>query len=141
VIPRLISRRALFYVLVLTGEEIPDLMQKRASEHPDTDPFVREVNRYHRQEEARHLAYARMLLPERWKQAGRGERFVIRWVAPAFIRMMFDTMVHPGVYGAVGLDPWKTWKAVRESPNRVALRHEALRPLLHALIDAGAIRP
>src|SRR3954468_19038488 len=66
VIPRLIRRRALFDVLVLTGEEIPDLLQKLASEHPDTDPFVKEVNRYHRQEEARHLAYARMLLPERW---------------------------------------------------------------------------
>src|SRR5438067_271565 len=84
VLPRLITRRALFDVLVLTGEEIPDLMQKLASEHPDTDPFVKAVNRYHRQEEARHLAYARMVLPERWAQASRGERFVIRWLAPAF---------------------------------------------------------
>lgn len=49
---------AMLYVLVLAGEEIPDRMQKLASEHPDTDPFLAEVNRYHRQEEARHLSFA-----------------------------------------------------------------------------------
>ena len=49
---------------MLAGEEIPDLMQKLASEHPETDPLLAEVNRYHRQEEARHLAFARMRLPE-----------------------------------------------------------------------------
>ena len=37
---------------------------------PDTDPFVREVNRYHRQEEARHLSFARTRLPEVWESAG-----------------------------------------------------------------------
>src|SRR4051812_22055232 len=62
VLRHLTKRKALFDILVLTGEEIPDLFQKLASEHPDTDPFVREVNKYHRQEEARHLAFARMLL-------------------------------------------------------------------------------
>ena len=40
--PRLMRRPAFFCVLVLTGEEIPDLYQKLASEHPDTDPFIRE---------------------------------------------------------------------------------------------------
>ncbi len=59
-----IRHPALFVVLVLTGEEIPDLLQKLASEHPETDPFIRAVNRYHRAEEARHLAYGRIVLPE-----------------------------------------------------------------------------
>src|SRR5438132_11686312 len=131
IVLRHLSRwRALFDILVLTGEEIPDLFQKMASEHPDTDPFVREVNKYHRQEEARHLAYARLLLPELWQQAGWFERGLIRRVAPLMVRGMFDTIVHPGVYATVGLDQWKTWKAVRNNPKRVAIRHQALRPLL-----------
>src|SRR5436190_14976433 len=130
VLRHLTKRKALFDILVLTGEEIPDLFQKLASEHPDTDPFVREVNKYHRQEEARHLAFARMLLPELVQQAGWVERRMIRRVAPLIVRGMFDMIVHPGVYATVGLDPWKTWKAVRVSPKRVATRHEALRPLL-----------
>src|SRR5436190_20091435 len=141
VLRQLMKRRALFDILVLTGEEIPDLFQKLASEHPDTDPFVREVNKYHRQEEARHLAYARMLLPELWQQASGFERRLIKRVAPLVIRGMFDTIVHPGVYATVGLDPWKTWTAVRTSPKRVAIRHQALRPLLNALVEAKAFTP
>src|SRR5579875_3779935 len=102
-LPLLMSMPAFFCVLVLTGEEIPDLLQKLASEHPETDPFVREVNKYHRQEEARHLAFARMILPELWRQASRFERFMIRRVAPLMVGGMFDMLVHPGVYETIGL--------------------------------------
>src|SRR5437762_6377665 len=95
VLHRLLRKPAFFDLLVLTGEEIPDLFQKLASEHPDTDPFVRAVNKYHRQEEARHLSFARMLLPELWQQASRFERWAIRHIAPRFVRGMFDLIVHP----------------------------------------------
>jgi hypothetical protein len=61
---------ALFCVMLLAGEEIPDLLQKLASEHPETDPLLRAVNKYHRAEEARHLAFARLTLAEQWAQAG-----------------------------------------------------------------------
>ena len=140
VLPWLMSMPAFFCVLVLTGEEIPDLLQKLAAEHPDTDPFIRQVNRYHRQEEARHLAFARMILPELWQRAGRFERLMIRRVAPLVVGGMFDTLVQPGVYATVGLPGWKTWRAVNRSPGRRALKHQALRPLLDALVAAGAFR-
>jgi len=132
---------ALFYVLVLGGEEIPDLFQKLAADHPATDPFVRDVNRYHRAEEARHLSFARSVYPEIWADAGPVDRFAVKRIAPLMIRDMFAMMVHPGVYEAVGLPPFKTWFRANKSPERVALRHEATRPVLKALIDGGAIRP
>lgn len=131
---RLVSRPATLDVLVLGGEEIPDLMQKRAAEHPDTDPFLREVNRYHRAEEARHLAYARTVLPERWEQAGAVDRFLVRRVVPLLIRGMFDMMVHPGVYAAVGLPAFRTWRRANRTPFRVGLRHEATRPIVRTLL-------
>lgn len=137
----IIALPATLYTLVLGGEEIPDLLQKKASEHPDTDPFIREVNRYHRQEEARHLSFARAVLPEVWAKAGPVDRFAVRHVAPLVIGGMFDLLVHPGVYETVGLPGWDTWKAVKASPQRVAMRHEATRPVLDALIAAGAINP
>jgi hypothetical protein len=139
VLRRLLFKPALFCTLVLAGEEIPDLLQKLASEHPDTDPFIREVSRYHRMEEARHLSFARMLLPELWAGASRGERWAIRHVAPRMVGGMFDMIVHPGVYAAVGLPTWATWRRMISSPRTVALRHEALRPILAALIQAGAL--
>jgi hypothetical protein len=136
----IVSIPALLYTLVLAGEEIPDLFQKRCAEHPDTDPFLAEVNRYHRMEEARHLSFARAVLPEVWEKASIVEKIAVRRVAPLVIKGMFETIVHPGVYAAAGLPMWATWKAANRTPQRVALRHEALRPVLDALVGAGVFR-
>jgi hypothetical protein len=137
----IIRRPALLDVLVLAGEEIPDLLQKKAAEHPDTDPFLAEVNRYHRQEEARHLAFARTVLPEQWRRASWTDRFAVRHIAPLVIRDMFRLLVHPGVYETVGLPGWATWRAVNRTPERVALRHEATRPVLEAMLQAEVVPP
>lgn len=131
---------ALFYTLVLGGEEIPDLIQKYASEHPGTDPFVRAVNKYHRQEEARHLSFARAVYPEVWERAGLIDRLAVQYVAPPVIKTMFEMLVQPGVYAAIGLPAGETWRAVNASPVRRQLRRLATRPVLDALIDAGAVR-
>ena len=130
---------AMLYVMVLAGEEIPDRMQKLASEHPDTDPFLASVNRYHRQEEARHLSFARAMLPEVWAKSSKVERAVIRRIAPLVIHDLFRFMIHPGVYAQVGLDPWPTWKLVNKSPTRVQLRRVSTRPVLEALLNAGVL--
>ena len=98
-----LRHEALFMVMILTGEEGPDLLQARSVEHPDTDPFVREVNRYHRAEEARHLAYGRLRIGELWADAPVVERWIIRHVAPVVTANVFDGLVHPGVYETVGL--------------------------------------
>ena len=136
----IIRHPAFFYVLVLGGEEIPDLLQKLAAEHPDTDPFLREVNRYHRAEEARHLAYARTVMAEHWAAAGAVERYAVKRFAPLVIGGMFEMLVHPGVYATVGLPMWSTWKAAKRNPRRIALRHDATRPIVKAMLEAGVLR-
>ncbi|HEY1830851.1 MAG TPA: diiron oxygenase [Acidimicrobiales bacterium] len=137
VLPVLFNMPALFCLLVLSGEEVPDLMQKLASEHEDTDPMVKAVSKYHRQEEARHLAFARLILPEQWAAAGPIERVIVRYLGSRIATGMFDTIVHPGVYATVGLPTWETWKKANQSAGRTALRHRALRPLFTQLLDAG----
>ncbi len=134
---RVIKLEALFCVMVLTGEEGPDLIQKRSSEHPQTDPFIREVNRYHRLEEARHLSFARAVLPELWDQASAFERMLVRHFAPLLMASMFDSLVQPGVYRTVGLPGWRTWNSVRKSEARRQLRADAFRPVMEALRVAG----
>jgi len=140
VLPVLTSMPSLFCLLVLSGEEVPDLLQKLASEHDHTDPMIKAVSKYHRQEEARHLAFARMIFPEQWAAAGPIERFLVRYLGSRIAKAMFDTIVHPGVYAAVGLPTWPTWRAVNRSTGRTALRHRALRPLLTPLLEAGVFR-
>lgn len=135
-----IKRPVLLYTLILAGEEIPDLIQKLAAEHPDTDPFMREVSKYHRQEEARHLAFARAVLPEEWKRASWLDKALVRHVAPVIVFEMFNILVHPGVYRAVGLPGWKTWRRAIYSAPRVKLRQQATGNILKALVDAGAVK-
>ncbi|HZJ28188.1 MAG TPA: diiron oxygenase [Acidimicrobiia bacterium] len=132
---------ALLLVMILAGEEIPDLLQKLASEHPETDPMLAALNRYHRMEEARHLSYARTVLPEAWASAGRVERIRIRYAAPLMIDQLWQMFVHPGVYQTVGLPSFKTWRAANQLPRRIALRKEATRPVLTALLAAGVMEP
>ena len=139
-LPSLMNKPALFCVLVLTGEEVPDLLQKRAVEHPETDPFIRDINRYHRAEEARHLQFGRMVLPDFWRRAGFIERWMVRRLSPLIMRGTGEMLVHPGVYEVVGLPKWRTWRAANRTPQRRAFRHEALRPVLKAVIDAGVLK-
>ena len=129
---------ALLLVMVLAGEEIPDHLQKLAAEHPDTDPFLAALNRYHRMEEARHLSFARTVLAEAWSRARWVERQRVRIGAPFMISQLWQAFVHPGVYATVGLPTWSTWKAVNQLPRRKELRRTVTRPVLEALIDAGA---
>jgi hypothetical protein len=139
-LPLLLRRPATLDAFVLAGEEIPDLFQKLAAEHPDTDPFVRDVSRYHRMEEARHLAFARTTVGEHYRVATWSDRFAVRWIVPLGIVGMFDLMVQPLVYRTIGLAPLKTWRAVRRLPSRVALRQQCARSVLTALLDAGVLK-
>jgi hypothetical protein len=136
---RIARHDALLLVMTLAGEEIPDLLQKLAAEHPATDPMLAALNRYHRQEEARHLSFARAVLPEAWARAGRIERAAVRHVAPLLIGTLWQNFVHPGVYAVAGLPTWDTWKAVQKLPRRVELRQRATRPVLAAALDAGCL--
>lgn len=136
----LLHSPAFFDVMLLAGEEIPDLLQKLASEHPETDALLRSVNKYHRAEEARHLAFARMVLPEHWAKAGALERFRVRYLAPLHIKMLFEAMVHPGVYRTVGLPAMPTWRAAHRTPQRLKIRYDATRPILATLLDIGVLK-
>jgi len=138
--PLLVRRPSTLDAFVLAGEEIPDLFQRLAAEHPDTDPYVRAVSRYHRLEEARHLAYARTTVGEHYRRATWTDRFAVRWIAPIATVAMFDTIVQPFVYPTVGLPALRTWLRVRRQPARVALRRECVRSVLQSLIDADVIQ-
>src|SRR5919106_1008023 len=140
VLPLLLRRPATLDAFVLAGEEIPDLFQKLAAEHPDTDDYVRDVSRYHRLEEARHIAFARTTVGEHYRDATWTDRFAVRWIVPAGIIGMFDMMVQPLVYPTVGLPAFRTWRRVRRLPRRLELRQQCARAVLKPLMDAGVFK-
>jgi P-aminobenzoate N-oxygenase AurF len=139
-LPLLLRRPATLDAFVLAGEEIPDLFQKLAAEHPDTDDYVRDVSRYHRLEEARHIAFARTTVGEHYRKATWTDRFAVRRLVPLGIVGMFDFMVQPFVYPTVGLPAFRTWRRVRRLPRRLELRQQCARAVLKPLMDAGVIK-
>ena len=80
-----------------------------------------------------------MLLPEVWDRASAADKSMVWHVAPGLIREMYENMIHAGVFAAVGLPGVATWKSARNHPGRVEVRTAATRPVLDALIEAGAI--
>ena len=139
-LPLLLRRPATLDAFVLVGEEIPDLFQKLMAEHADTDSYVRDISRYHRLEEARHLAFARTTVGEHYRATSWTDRFAVRWIVPAGIVGMFDAMVQPFVYATVGLPPLRTWLRVRRLRERVAMREQCARAVLNALLDARVLK-
>jgi hypothetical protein len=134
----IMNNPVLLGVMVLAGEEIPDLVQRRQLEHPDTDDYIRRVNAYHREEEARHIAFAGILLPELWRRANRRQRFLVKRVAPILVDLMLETQLfHPGIYEAAGLPGRRTARAVRRSASYRQLRAEAMRSVLKAWLNAA----
>ena len=132
------SNPLLFCAMVLAGEEIPDLLQRRAIDHPDTDDYLRRANAYHREEEARHLAFGRLLLPELWAAASWRERWLVRRVAPLLVNLMMNTqLTHPGIYAAAGLPARRTARRVIRSAHHRELMAEAMRGVLKALLAAA----
>jgi hypothetical protein len=140
VLPLLLRRPATLDAFVLAGEEIPDLFQKLAAAHPETDEYVRAVSQYHRLEEARHLAFARVTVGEHYRHTTWTDRFAVRWIAPVGVAAMFDILVQPFVYRTVGLPALRTWLRVRRQQGRVALRQQCARAVLNALLDADVLR-
>lgn len=132
---------AMLNLMVLAGEEIPDMMQRKMIDDPGADAFVQSVARYHRQEEARHISFAKVMMPDLYRDTHALDRFAVRHLAPGAIRRLFDFFVHPLVYKSIGLPPLRTWLAVRSNPVRVAHRYEATRPVVTALIDAEILKP
>jgi hypothetical protein len=132
------SHQLLLCTMVLAGEEIPDLVQRRAVEHPDTDDYLRRCNAYHREEEARHIAFAGILLPELWARASRRERWLARRVAPALVNLMMETqLTHPGIYAAAGLPGARTHRKVLRGANHRDFMADAMRPVLKTLLASA----
>jgi hypothetical protein len=138
-LPLLFRRPATLDAFVLVGEETPDLLQRLAADHPNTDPYVRAISRYHRLEEARHLAFARMTVGEHYERATWTDRFAVRWIVPLGTVLMFDIIVQPFVYRTVGLPALRTWLRVRRQPERLVLRRQVARAVLDGLIAAGVL--
>lgn len=134
------THESAWLISTLVGEEFPDIVQHASVNDPNTEPLLKEINRYHILEESRHLSFAKMRLIEAYPSAGLIERFFIRYILCVQAWFMFALYVNPGVYAVVGLPKWRTWWAAQRLPKRRNIRVKAMRKVLDACLNAGVFR-
>ena len=114
----------LFFACVLIFEEIAQFYNKSIAIDPEVWPLARAINRYHAEDETRHIAFGRLQVEETW------ERFAPQWSAEDRKRLArylthytataLRSYVNPDVYRAAGL-PADTRQQILESPHWISL--------------------
>jgi hypothetical protein len=121
------------FAAALIAEEILDALQREAMADDSLQPLVRMVSRIHVVEEARHIRFAR---DELARQVAASRRGWAGRVSLAYSRLMIGraawtvthSLIHPGAYAAVGLDPARARTAAWANPAfRETLRWSAER--------------
>jgi hypothetical protein len=93
------------FAAVLVAEETTDRVQRIMMDDPSLQPLIRQVNRIHVIEEARHVRFAREEVSRRMTGMRWPMRELHRQLTAAISYLIIDSMVDPAVYKSVGIDP------------------------------------
>lgn len=131
----------LFFARVLIFEEIAHFYNKAVATDPEVWPLAREINRYHAEDESRHIAFGRLQVEELW------ERFAVQWSADErsrigrylahYITTVLRSYVNPDVYRAAGL-PAGVRQQILESPHWASLAERSTARITRWLAKIGA---
>ncbi len=114
----------LFFARVLIFEEVAHFYNKAMSGDPEVWPLARDINRYHAEDETRHIAFGRLQVEDMW------ERCAAQWSADdrkrigrylaQYTTMVLQSYVNPDVYRAFGL-PTDIRQQILASPHWISL--------------------
>ncbi len=137
------SRSALFWAMVVIGEELPDRLNQRLRqgiEEVTLSAVVYRVAQIHSREEANHAAYARLRCEEASARLRGWQRALLSPVLSCILDVFARYLYFPpaSTYRCAGLVPGKTWRAraLRNSLRR-SQAGAMLRPTLEFLRGAG----
>ncbi|MFJ1753450.1 diiron oxygenase [Kitasatospora sp. NPDC088134] len=118
-------------------EEILDAFQREVMNDETLQPLTRQVSRIHVIEEARHISYAREELVR--KHLGPVRRRYEQLFIGLIVYYATTALIHPRLYGAVGVDP-KVGKAVaRANPHWRSTKIEMAQKVVSVLDRAGLV--
>ncbi len=127
------------FATALVVEEILDGFQRVAVHDPEVQPLVREVDRVHVVEEARHISFARDELARRWADLSSARRATYGLTIAGSAAVIASSLIDPQVYTAVGLDSRRTAREVRRSKHRRAFLRSTTTRLVEDFTDLGLI--
>lgn len=131
----------LFFARVLIFEEIAHFYNRRIAADQDVWSLARDINRYHAEDETRHIAFGRLLVEEMW------ERFAPEWnpdekrrigqYLTRYMATVLHSYVNPDVYRTIGLPPGVR-QQILESPHWISLAEESTGRITRWLKKIGA---
>ncbi|HEY8372465.1 MAG TPA: diiron oxygenase [Pseudonocardiaceae bacterium] len=105
------------FAAILIAEEVLDRLQRESMADESIQPLVRMVNRIHVVEEARHVRFAREEVVRTMRRCGPAARAHHRMITALNAYFIVNSLIHPRVYAAVGLDPVRARKAALANPH------------------------
>jgi|266.fasta.fasta_contig_41_4212997_length_1353_multi_2_in_0_out_0_2 hypothetical protein len=133
-----------FFCKVMVVEELGDYYNLVIEKDERCDPLVREINRMHHVDEARHLAFGRLYLAELFQQHS------ARWTPEQlagfrqwlvdYLRASWGDYYNPSMYRDAGLaDSYELRQMAMAHPAGVALRRAASAKLVTYFIKNGLL--
>jgi hypothetical protein len=123
----------------LLVEEYTDALQRIALEDEQIQPWVRQINRIHVIEEARHVKFAREELKRLVVRARPARVHAVGASMAVFAKRLTDWMVFADAYAAVGLDPRTAVRTAKASEHRRATSKFLYRRLTAFYAELGML--
>jgi hypothetical protein len=132
------------FIKALVVEELGDVYNVEIAKDERVDPLVRDINRMHHRDEARHIAFGRRYLRELWNEHAPSWPETTRH---AFQRWAHDYLVascadfyNPSVYRDAGIaDPYAARAEALASASSRAHRERISARLVDLLLDIGIL--
>ncbi|MDN5932993.1 MAG: diiron oxygenase [Pseudonocardia sp.] len=130
---------ATMFASVLVAEETLDQLQRESMRDERVQPLSRMINRIHVTEEARHVRYAREELARLMPRLTAHQRRLVRALTPVVSFVVIRSLIHPGVYACVGLDPVAARRVARANPCHRDTIAWSARKLMPFLREVGVV--
>jgi hypothetical protein len=127
------------YASILVAEEVLDRLQREQANDPSIQPLMRQVNRIHIVEEARHVAFARDEVARGLAGLSRAELAYQRFICALTSYFVVRSLINPKVYAAVGIDPAEGRRAALANPHHREMIRFGGEKILAFLDEAGMI--
>ena len=134
-----LNRGPAAYASILVAEEVLDRLQREQADDEDIQPLMRQVNKIHIMEEARHVSFARDEVTRGIARLSRAELAYQRWICAFTSYFVVRNIINPRVYAAVGIDPKEGHRAAVANPHHREMIRWAGEKIMGFLQEAGMV--
>lgn len=129
------------YGVILSGEEILDVLQRAFEADDRVDPFIRSTSHIHIIEEARHMKFAREQLRKEVEKLNTFQRNQYAFFIAVGGHILGKCLINDRVYKAAGIDPKEARAAINKSSHFKTNLKSAAAPLMEFISEIGLMTP